>query len=213
MQLGALRENPDLWKRAVRTPRLQAGSTLELGRQTAIFFASAFCARFSEIPLPGKTMTARGDISSISSLRRNGAARPWAVALASTMTSGSSARAYDMDCKVILCLAAGFPGGCGDAHSYMVRRLRKGKGPFGTCSGGSTDGGTYDVPVRRFIRKIRPGCTAWVSDRDGRYCSAWTPGRQEGVIGISIPQDEGLPDYSNEFIWWSRAWDPSDDEK
>ena len=135
------------------------------------------------------------------------------MAFASTMALGSPAQAYDMDCKVILCLAAGFPSGCGDAHSYMVRRLRKGKGPFGTCSGGSADGGTYDVPVRVFSRKIRPVCTAWVSDRDGRYCSAWIPGRKEGVIGIRIPQDEGLRGYSNEFIWWSRAWDPSDDEK
>ena len=135
------------------------------------------------------------------------------IAFASTMILGSPAQAYDMDCKVILCLAAGFPSGCGDAHSYMMRRLKKGRGPFGACSRGSGDGGTYDVPVRVFSRKIRPVCTAWVSDRDGRYCSAWIPGRQEGVIGIRIPQDEVLRDYSNEFIWWSRAWDPSDDEK
>jgi len=135
------------------------------------------------------------------------------MALASTMTLGSPAQAYDMDCKVILCLAAGFPSGCSDAHSYMMRRLKKGRGPFGTCSRGSDDGGTYDVPVRVFSRKIRPVCTAWVSDRDGRYCSARIPGRQEGVIGIRIPQDYGVPDYSNEFIRWSRPWDPSEDEK
>ena len=146
--------------------------------------------------------------------RRNGAkAVLGIVAVASTITLSDPAHAYDMDCKVILCLAAGFPSGCGDAHSYMVRRLKKGRGPFGTCSGGSADGGTYDVPVRVFSRKIRPVCTAWISDRDGRYCSAWIPGRQEGVIGVTISQDEGLPDYSNEFIWWSRPWDPSDDEK
>lgn len=128
--------------------------------------------------------------------------------VASTMTLSAPAHAFDMDCKVILCLAAGFPSGCGDAHSYMTRRLKKGRKPFGTCSGGKVDGGTYDVPVRVFSRNIRPQCITWVSARDGRHCSNWTPGRQEKVIEITVPQDNRVLDYSNEFIWWSRPWDP-----
>lgn len=50
---------------------------------------------------------------------------------------------YDMDCKVILCLAGGFPSGCGDAKSYMFKRLRKGKAPFGICT--FDDGGAYEA--------------------------------------------------------------------
>jgi len=123
------------------------------------------------------------------------------------------ANAFDIDCKVILCLAGGFPQGCGDAHSYMLKRLRKGKGPFGTCRGGSAERDEYRVPVRMFTRKILPVCLAWQTDRDGRYCTASTPGRREGVIGIVLPQNDPLPAYENEYIWWSRYWDPSNDEK
>ena len=136
-----------------------------------------------------------------------------AAIVATTMALITPVSAYDMDCKVILCLAAGFPGGCGDARSYMFKRLKKLKPPFGLCSSGGDDGSTYNVPVRMFTRKIDPVCTSWISDRDGRYCSAWIRGRQEGVIGIAIPQGEELQDFSNEFIWWSRPWSPSDDGK
>jgi len=126
---------------------------------------------------------------------------------------GVPAKAFDMDCKVILCLAGGFPQGCGDAHSHMLKRLRKGKGPFGVCSGGGAENDEYPVPVRMFTRKILPICLSWQTDRDSRYCTASTAGREEGVIGIAIPQNDRLPAYENEYVWWSRHWDPSDNEK
>ena len=52
------------------------------------------------------------------------------------------AKAYDMDCKVILCLAGGFPMGCADARAYMLHRLRSfpPKPPFGYCSGSDSSG-------------------------------------------------------------------------
>jgi len=147
-------------------------------------------------------------------IRRIGTRAMLAVlSVASVAVVSHPARAFDMDCKVILCLAGGFPSGCNDAKSYMLRRLKKLKPPFGPCSGGNDDGGTYDVPVRMFTRKIQPVCTAWMTDRDGRHCRSWISGREEGVIGISIPQDDGISGYYNDFVWWSRAWDPSDDEK
>jgi len=45
------------------------------------------------------------------------------------------ARAGLIDCKVILCLAGGFPTGCADALSYMMDRIsrRRPLPPFGTC--------------------------------------------------------------------------------
>lgn len=54
------------------------------------------------------------------------------------------AHAYDMDCKVILCLAGGFPAGCGDAYSYMIKRITKTPKPlppFGFCA--MSDGTEY----------------------------------------------------------------------
>lgn len=54
------------------------------------------------------------------------------------------AHAFDMDCKVILCLAGGFPAGCGDAYSYMIKRITntpKSKPPFGFCA--MSDGSEY----------------------------------------------------------------------
>ncbi|WP_372084565.1 hypothetical protein [Tistrella mobilis] len=43
---------------------------------------------------------------------------------------------YDIDCAVILCMAGGFPASapCSAAHGYMMKRLKKGKPPFGTCA-------------------------------------------------------------------------------
>jgi len=46
---------------------------------------------------------------------------------------------YDFDCAVILCLAGGFPAGCGAAYSYMIDRITRvpPKPPFGFCAFGS----------------------------------------------------------------------------
>lgn len=44
--------------------------------------------------------------------------------------------AFDMDCKVILCIAGGFPAGCGDAYGYMISRITRWPTPlppFGFC--------------------------------------------------------------------------------
>ncbi|WP_093362573.1 hypothetical protein [Tropicimonas isoalkanivorans] len=62
----------------------------------------------------------------------------------------TAATAYDMDCKVILCLAGGFPPACSDAFAYMVSRLSKVPPlpPFGYCE---MAGGVYsnvDVSAR-----------------------------------------------------------------
>lgn len=54
------------------------------------------------------------------------------------------AQSYDIDCKVILCLAGGFPSGCSDAFDYMIDRITSfpPKPPFGICTG--SDGVDYD---------------------------------------------------------------------
>lgn len=66
-----------------------------------------------------------------------------ALAATAFFAAPSQAQDYDMDCKVILCLAGGFPATCGDAKSYMFKRLIKGKSPFGICT--YEDGGSYEA--------------------------------------------------------------------
>lgn len=46
----------------------------------------------------------------------------------------AEAQDYDMDCKLILCMPAGFPSGCSDAFDHMIDRLRDGKSPIGFCA-------------------------------------------------------------------------------
>ena len=115
-------------------------------------------------------------------------------------------RAFDMDCKLILCLAGGFPSGCSDAKSYMLKRLKNRKPPIGTCSSSSSKDGEYKVPVRIFNRHIPRVCTKNVYVREGHgdssyQCRAWAGGYTDRIIGITIPVETG-PDYSNEFLWY-----------
>lgn len=45
------------------------------------------------------------------------------------------AHAYDIDCKIILCLPGGFPSGCGDAYDTFIDRItaKPPKPPIGHC--------------------------------------------------------------------------------
>ncbi|MCP4072170.1 MAG: hypothetical protein GY742_10590 [Hyphomicrobiales bacterium] len=61
-----------------------------------------------------------------------------------TTLQAEKAYAYDMDCKVILCIAGGFPSGCSDAYRYMIKRITrfpKPLSPFGFCA--MSDGTEY----------------------------------------------------------------------
>lgn len=75
-------------------------------------------------------------------------ARPLALAASVTFAtlalSHSEARAAQIDCKVILCLAGGFPSGCGDAWDHMIDRITDlpPKPPFGFCA--MSNGSRYE---------------------------------------------------------------------
>ena len=81
------------------------------------------------------------------------------VAVLPTM-SVAQADEGDIDCKVILCLAGGFPSGCGDALSYMLDRISppRPRPPFGFCA--MSNGAQYtnfDAPYARLSRMQRSG--------------------------------------------------------
>ncbi len=78
-----------------------------------------------------------------------------ALANISMFAQDGQARGFDMDCKVILCIAGGFPTSCGDAYSYMIDRItdKPPKPPFGFCA--MSDGSeykAYDVDYRFLYR-------------------------------------------------------------
>lgn len=102
-----------------------------------------------------------------------------ALATISFAAAPQPAAAYDMDCKVILCLAGGFPSGCDDAYSYMVDRITRFPNPlppFGFCA--MSDGSeyaSYDADWRR-LRETDP--SAW-----------WCP--EGSRLRHSVRRDEG----------------------
>lgn len=105
-----------------------------------------------------------------------------ALAMFGFAAAPAPAVAYDMDCKVILCLAGGFPSGCGDAYGYMIDRITRFPNPlppFGFCA--MSDGSEYashDVAWRR-LRDADP--SAW-----------WCP--EGSRLNHSVRRDEGAVD-------------------
>lgn len=68
------------------------------------------------------------------------------LGVGAALSQPDEARAYDMDCKVILCIAGGFPPGCADAYRYMIKRITrfpKPLPPFGFCP--MSDGTEYSA--------------------------------------------------------------------
>ena len=81
------------------------------------------------------------------------------------------------ECSIWLCLPAGFPSGCGAAHSAMIDRIKDRKSPlpsFGSCAvkkeGQSEMSYNYSVaayiPARRVCAKHR-----W--SKDSSDCAQW----------------------------------------
>ncbi|WP_227272011.1 hypothetical protein [Roseobacter weihaiensis] len=87
------------------------------------------------------------------------------LAVAFTLPSIASAQSGtdggDIDCKVILCLAGGFPSpSCNDALSYMLDRISppRPKPPFGFCPMSNGEEYTnYDAPYARLNTRSASG--------------------------------------------------------
>ena len=91
----------------------------------------------------------------------------FALAATTANTAATAAEDYDMDCKIILCLAGGFPEGCGDAYQAMMTRIMAfpPKPPFGFCPMGSladiTDASPTDEQQAAMIQAMDdPALTA-----------------------------------------------------
>lgn len=84
-----------------------------------------------------------------------------------------------IDCKVVLCLAGGFPTGCADAHRYMMDRItaRPPKPPFGTCHTVSLEGEEQVYDAARGWLETSEGAAHCVAiaarsrDEDGGWCT------------------------------------------
>lgn len=129
--------------------------------------------------------------------------------------TSTPAAAYDIDCKVILCLAGGFPSGCGDAKSYMVKRLKRGKPPFGFCPFGSGMGeGTdyhLDMGQEQWTRCPGGYRTYWVRE-EGMVtrCQGGLEECSQSYMRITIPEDDGGVFDSGRQRWghpWCQAQD------
>ncbi len=129
------------------------------------------------------------------------------VLILTVPTGSASADDYDMDCKVILCLAGGFPDGCGDAFAHMIDRLRDGKSPVDSCT--MADGRELDDVDVDLRRVGAHSASAWecpegstlhhevAQDGEGREVTAFCyeaaterrqgDGTQTSFTGISVP--------------------------
>ena len=106
-----------------------------------------------------------------------------AVAAAGFASSAetSSAQAAMIDCKIILCLAGGFPSGCSDAYRKMIRNLTRipPKPPFGFCA--MSDGRGYEGTDVDY---------GWLTGRESWTCPAgtrlhWTPDYDDNGFNYS----------------------------
>ena len=97
------------------------------------------------------------------------------------------AQSFDIACKVILCLAGGFPSGCGDAFSYMKDRLTQWPPlpPFGFCA--LSNGQEYDNHNVDF---------SFLGGRDSYVCPKSSP-------NLFIREDDESGDLQEVFCYTS----------
>lgn len=91
------------------------------------------------------------------------------IATTLPLTAAKPARAYDMDCAIMLCMAGGFPSSavCAAAYAEMIRRITPWpvRPPFGICTfaavpvdlGGPGGEGVLDIstPDYAWLRRTR----------------------------------------------------------
>ena len=94
------------------------------------------------------------------------------------------------ECAIWICAPAGFPSGCGGAHSAMVDRVKDGKSPlpsFSSCAEGpSGDNGRSQMGSDHGIAAYVPG---------GRQCVSRNYYGNDGQISRCESYESGTPGH------------------
>ncbi|WP_159811095.1 hypothetical protein [Litoreibacter roseus] len=92
------------------------------------------------------------------------------------LTGTIPAKAYDMDCAILLCMAGGFPESavCAAAHTEMIRRVTPwpSKPPFGVCSYSASSETPSAGAIRRQYTAIPD--FAWLERTRVIWWSGWS---------------------------------------
>ncbi len=106
-------------------------------------------------------MGLKGNVTMTKSINAKLLATSGLLAISVMAFTADEAHAYDIDCKVILCIAGGFPAECGDAYAYMIKRITRFPdplSPFGFCP--MSDGSEYEAHNVSY-RYLRNGSEAY----------------------------------------------------
>ncbi|WP_299844461.1 hypothetical protein [uncultured Jannaschia sp.] len=124
------------------------------------------------------------------------------AALVSIAPSTASAADYDMDCKLLLCLPAGFPSGCGDALDHMQDRLRDGKSPIGFCA--MSNGAKYDAYDIDYAFEDVTSPSGWECP-EGKHLYHRTTGADEGYWSQTVNT------FCYDSAYQQNGWTPEGD--
>jgi len=99
------------------------------------------------------------------------------------------------ECAIWICLPGGFPDGCSDAHTAMVKRVKKKKSPlpaFSECAREDENNKmSYDLRTAAYVPEHQV-CTQY--DEFYEYeCLTWETRPEEYIKGKSCEQDDDKP--------------------
>ena len=123
----------------------------------------------------------------------------------------AAAQSYDIDCKLILCLAGGFPSSCADAKAYMIDRITSvpPKPPIGFCA--MSDGSEY-ADYRLDYAWVSPASAeGWVCPDDKlKYFRATHEDRGETHVQVfcydqRVVVQAGWRDEDPTYAWLGRS--------
>ena len=118
--------------------------------------------------------------------------------------------ASQAECKIWLCLPGGFPSDCGDAHSAMKKRIKKGRAPlppFHECTADSSSSMTYKMGTDP-VYGTRKQCSSGILGKDSDRClgGSWILVRSNKIIAnrdfITVYVD-GEP-AGSKYYWRTR---------
>ena len=127
----------------------------------------------------------------------------------------AAAQSYDIDCKLILCLAGGFPSSCADAKAYMIDRITSvpPKPPIGFCA--MSDGSEYTDYHLDYAWVSPASAEGWVCPEGKlKYFRASREERGETHVQVFCYDERvvvraGWRDEEPTYAWLGRSWSSS----